>query len=91
MTPSLLQVEDLHVAFSTRRGMVQAVRGVSLDLDPGATLGVVGESGSGKSTAAKVMIGLQPPSAGDIAQAEPMVVLAAAKLGVTRLIDNLEV
>ena len=35
-------------------------------------------------------IDLQPPSAGDIAQAEPMVVLAAAKLGVTRLSDNLE-
>lgn len=52
MTAKLLQVEDLHVAFSTRRGMVQAVRGVSLDLDPGATLGVVGESGSGKSVTA---------------------------------------
>ena len=34
---------------------------------------------------------LQPPSAGDIAQGEQMVVLAAAKLGATRLIDNLEV
>jgi pantoate--beta-alanine ligase len=34
---------------------------------------------------------LQPPSAGDIATAEPLVVLAAAKLGVTRLIDNLEI
>ncbi len=52
MTAKLLQVEDLHVAFATRRGVVQAVRGVSLDLDPGATLGVVGESGSGKSVTA---------------------------------------
>ena len=34
---------------------------------------------------------LQPPSAGDLAQGEPLVVLAAAKLGVTRLIDNLEI
>jgi pantoate--beta-alanine ligase len=34
---------------------------------------------------------LQPPSAGDIAQGELLVVLAAAKLGVTRLIDNLEI
>lgn len=36
-------------------------------------------------------IDLQPPSAGDLAQGEPLVVLAAAKLGVTRLIDNLEI
>jgi pantoate--beta-alanine ligase len=34
---------------------------------------------------------LQPPSAGDLAQREPLVVLAAAKLGATRLIDNLEI
>ncbi|XYJ12203.1 pantoate--beta-alanine ligase [Telluria sp. B2] len=36
-------------------------------------------------------IDLQPPSAGDLAQGEPLVVLAAAKLGTTRLIDNLEI
>ena len=34
---------------------------------------------------------LQPPSAGDLAQNAPLVVLAAAKLGDTRLIDNLEI
>jgi len=34
---------------------------------------------------------LQPPSAGDIAQQSPLVVVAAAKLGGTRLIDNLEI
>jgi pantoate--beta-alanine ligase len=36
-------------------------------------------------------IDLQPPSAGDLAKGEPLVVLAAAKLGTTRLIDNLEI
>ena len=36
-------------------------------------------------------VDLQPPSAGDLAQGEPLVVLAAAKLGNTRLIDNLEI
>lgn len=34
---------------------------------------------------------LQPPSAGDLANREPLVVVAAAKLGTTRLIDNLEI
>ena len=36
-------------------------------------------------------IDLQPPTAGDLATQEPLVILAAAKLGSTRLIDNLEV
>jgi peptide/nickel transport system ATP-binding protein len=49
MTEPLLRIEDLHVTFSTRRGLVEAVRGVTLSLDEGEMLGLVGESGSGKS------------------------------------------
>ena len=49
MSEALLRIEDLHVAFSTRRGMVEAVRGVTLNVEPGEMLGLVGESGSGKS------------------------------------------
>ncbi len=48
----LLAIEDLHVAFSTRRGVVEAVRGVSLSVGVGETLSIVGESGSGKSVTA---------------------------------------
>ncbi len=49
MTPPLLQVENLQVAFSTRHGEVQALHGIDITLDSRETLGIVGESGSGKS------------------------------------------
>jgi ABC-type glutathione transport system ATPase component len=49
MTQPLLRIEDLHVTFSTRHGLVEAVRGVTLSLGEGEMLGLVGESGSGKS------------------------------------------
>src|SRR5438128_2745738 len=49
MTQSLLALSDVHVTFSTRRGLVEAVRGVTLSLGEGEMLGLVGESGSGKS------------------------------------------
>ena len=47
-------------------GHVQAVDGVDLKLYPGKTLGVVGESGCGKSTLAKLLVGLETPTAGSI-------------------------
>src|SRR5207245_3094765 len=45
----LLDVNDLTVEFSTRRGIVKAVQHVNISVGKGETLGIVGESGSGKS------------------------------------------
>jgi oligopeptide transport system ATP-binding protein len=54
----LLAVDDLHVEFVTRAGVVRAVNGVSYSLNPGETLAVLGESGSGKSVTAQAIMGI---------------------------------
>jgi len=54
----LLQVEDLHVEFSTEDGVVHAVDGISYEIERGRTLGIVGESGSGKTVSSLTTLGL---------------------------------
>jgi peptide/nickel transport system ATP-binding protein len=57
---ALLDVDDLATHFTTPRGTVKAVDGVSLTLDRGRTLGLVGESGCGKSVLSRSIMGLLP-------------------------------
>ncbi len=52
MSENILSVVDLNTSFTTDRGEVMAVNGVSFNLDRGKILGIVGESGSGKSVTA---------------------------------------
>jgi peptide/nickel transport system ATP-binding protein len=61
MTPrgeTVLNVQDLKVAFATEDGVVKAVDGVSFELHAGEVLAIVGESGCGKSVTAQTIMGL---------------------------------
>jgi len=69
---ALLEVNNLSVTYWGRLGLnfrrkpFHAVKGVTIWINPGQTLGVVGESGSGKSSIANAVLGLVRPSGGSI-------------------------
>jgi len=72
MSEPVIELKDVHVRYKTRASTlfrpqhVDALAGVSLTVRRGQTLGIVGESGSGKSTSAKVLVGLEKPTSGQV-------------------------
>ena len=68
MSKIILQVEDLHSFFFTRRGVVKAVDGVSFYVREGETFGLVGESACGKTVTALSILRLLPEPAGRIVE-----------------------
>jgi peptide/nickel transport system ATP-binding protein len=72
MSAALLETRDVACRFMVSAGAfraarpLQAVNGVSLRLEKGEVLGLVGESGCGKSTLARMLLGLEKPTGGDI-------------------------
>ena len=57
----IVSVSDLRFSYLRGGAAVSALRGVTLDVQPGEAVGLVGESGSGKSTLARVLLGLTQP------------------------------
>ncbi len=71
----MFQVTDLKVHFPIRgtKNVVKALDGVDLEWRRGEVLGIVGESGCGKSTLGRALMGLQPPTSGEIKfEGEPL-------------------
>ena len=64
MSEPLLAVEDLQVTFTTDRGTIHAVNGITFEIAAGETLGIVGESGCGKSVTSLALLGILPRAGG---------------------------
>jgi lipoprotein-releasing system ATP-binding protein len=65
-SPPLVQVRGVHKSYRSGDTQLDVLRGVDLDLDPGAFVAIIGQSGSGKSTLLHLMGLLDAPDAGEV-------------------------
>lgn len=66
MNNEIIKVRNLKKHYKTKDGTLKALDGVDLSIKEGEIVGVIGESGCGKSTLAKLIIGLNTPTEGEI-------------------------
>ena len=87
-TTAAVDIRDLKVTFETDGGQVQAVCGVTLQVNPGEVLAIVGESGSGKSVTSRSILRMLPETASVsgaiVLQGSDVVALSASELRAIR-------
>ncbi len=72
MSDTILETIDVRKTFQIKQGFfrekkpLHAVNGVSLKVEPGTVMGLVGESGCGKTTIARMFLGLEMPTSGEL-------------------------
>ena len=65
-TQYLLALEEVHMSFTHHGNVIHVLRGISLAIEQGESVGIVGASGVGKSTLLNIMGSLEPPTQGKV-------------------------
>jgi ABC-2 type transport system ATP-binding protein len=79
----VIEIADLRVAFTSRKGRIAAVDGLHLRVSEGEVVGFIGPNGAGKTTTIKVLMGFLPPEGGQVRVfgEEPGTVAARRRIG----------